>query len=127
MEEVEQLCSLLSDEARLLGEMAGLLCEERDAVGRFRTSAILACLVERQVLQDALAQVADRRRELVRDIMRARGAESERTNELLPLLPPAPQARLKTELQTLRRALLRARGLERQTAQLRGGLGQCWF
>jgi len=127
MEEVEQLCSLLRDEARLLGEVAGLLCEERNAVGRFRTSAILACLEERQVLHDALAQVADRRRELVRGLMRARGAESERTNALLPLLPPVPQARLKTGLQTLRRALLRARGLERQTAHLRGGLGQCWF
>lgn len=127
MEEVEQLCSLLSDEARLLSEVVGLLCEERDAVGRFRTSAILACLEERQVLQEALAQVADRRRELVRGIARARGAESERTNELLPLLPPVPQARLKTGLQTLRQALLRARGLERETARLRGGLGRCWF
>jgi hypothetical protein len=127
MEEVEQLCSLLSDEARLLGEVVGLLCEERDAVGRFRTSAILACLEEHQVLQEALAQVADRRRELVRGIARARGAESERTNELLPLLPPVPQARLKTGLQTLRQALLRARGLERETARLRGGLGRCWF
>jgi hypothetical protein len=126
MEEVERLCTLLGDEARLWGDVAGLLCEERDAVSRLRTSAILACLEEHQVLQDELSRVADRRWELVRGITRACGTESERANELLPLLPPAPQARVKAGLQVLRRALLRARGLERQSALPGGSLGRCW-
>src|SRR5262249_50389990 len=126
MEEVEQLCSLLRDEARLLGEVAGLLCEERNAVGRFRTSAILACLEEREVPQAARARGADGRGERVGAPRRAGGGERERTNELRPLPPPAPQARLKSGLDTLRRALLRARGLERQTAAPRGALGPCW-
>jgi hypothetical protein len=121
MDQVESLCAVLSDEARLWDEVAGLLRQEQRAVVELRPGTLLACLEERQALQEELLVLAARRRRLVQDVARTCGSNAERATALLPLLPPATQEELRAPLAHLRRALLTARGLERQHAHLLAG------
>jgi flagellar biosynthesis/type III secretory pathway chaperone len=100
------------------GALAEVLRDEQQAVVRLQPQAILACLEQRQVLQDELVRLAGLRRALVRDVASQRGASTESATALLPLLPPDPQARLRSRVRSLRRALLEARGLERQNGRL---------
>jgi flagellar biosynthesis/type III secretory pathway chaperone len=118
MDQVDTLCAVLGDETRVCGALATVLREEQRAVVQLRPEAILACLEQRQALQDELVHLAARRRALVRDVATTRGAKTESATELLPFLPPDPQARLRARVRSLRRALLEARGLERQNGIL---------
>jgi hypothetical protein len=122
MDQVESLCAVLGDETRVCGALSGVLRTEQEAVVALRPEMILTCLEERQALQDELVRLSSRRRELVQELAAHYGAAVERgsATALLPLLPPAPQDRLRAGLRTLRRALLEARGLERQNALLAG-------
>lgn len=122
MDQVESLCAVLGDETRVCGALTGVLRSEQEAVVALRPVMILTCLEERQVLQDELARLSSRRRELVREIAARYGAPAApgSATGLLPLLPPAPQDRLRAGLRALRRVLLEARGLERQNALLAG-------
>ena len=118
MDQVESLCTVFRNETRVCSAIAAILRDEQEAVIRLRPGAILACLEQRQALQDELLRLVAQRRALVRDVARERGATTESATALLPLLPPEPQARLRAEVRSLRRALLEARGLERQNAVL---------
>jgi hypothetical protein len=122
MDQVETLCAVLGDETRVCGALSGVLRSEQQAVVGLRPEVILACLEERQALQDELGRLATRRRELVRELAARYGTprETESASALLPLLPPAPRDRLRDGLRELRRALLEARGLERQNDRLVG-------
>jgi transposase len=122
MEQVESLCAVLGDETRVCGALAAVLRNEQRAVVGLRPEVILACLEERQGLQDELVRLVTRRRELVRDVALAYGTgDVESATALLPHLPAEPQSRVRTSVRALRRALLEARGLERQNEQLIGG------
>jgi hypothetical protein len=121
MDQVESLCAVLSDEARLWDEVSGLLRQEQRAVVELRPGTLLACLEERQALQEEVLALAERRRRLVHDVARSCGTNTERATALLPLLPTANQEALRTRLADLRRSLLTARGLERQHAHLLAG------
>ncbi|MFN8542737.1 MAG: flagellar export chaperone FlgN [Candidatus Binatia bacterium] len=121
MEQVERLEAVLGDEIRVCDALAGVLRDEREAVVRLRPEAILACLAERQALQDELVRLAEARRGVVRAVADRHGRATERAIEVLPLLPPEPQARVRGLVRRLRAALLVARSLERQNAQLAGG------
>ena len=118
MDQVESLCAVLGDEARVCGVLTAVLREEQQAVIRLRPQAILACVEQRQALHDELTRLAGLRRALVRDVATERGAPTESATALVPLLPPDPQARLRSRVRSLRRALLEARGLERQNGLL---------
>lgn len=120
MDHVERLCEVLSEEARLCGILTGVLRDEQQAVVELRPEAILACLEQRSLLAEQLAELATARRDLVRAVGEARGATPQLAIEVLPLLPPEPQTRLRGQLRELRRVLLEARGLERQNAILAG-------
>src|SRR6185436_5397368 len=98
MDQVESLCALLSDEARLWDEVAGLLRQEQRAVVELRPGTLLACLEERQALQEEVLALATRRRQLVRDVARSCGADTDRATLLLPLLPPGSQEGLRARL-----------------------------
>jgi hypothetical protein len=121
MDQVESLCAVLSDEARLWDEVAALLRQEQRAVVELRPGTLLACLEERQALQEEVLALAARRRQLVQDVARRCGTDTERATVLIPLLPSESQDGLRTRLANLRRALLTARGLERQHARLLAG------
>jgi hypothetical protein len=121
MDRVEDLCAVLGEEVRLWTAVAELLREEQRAIVALRPATLLACLEERQALQEEVLALAARRRRLVHEVARACGAGAERATALLPLLPDAPQARLRAQLAELRRALLTARGLERRHALLLTG------
>lgn len=121
MDQVESLCTVLSDEARLWDEVAGLLRQEQRAVVELRPGTLLACLEERQVLQEELLGLSARRRRLVQDVARVCGASVERATGLIPLLPSGSREPLRERLADLRRALLTARALERQHALLLAG------
>ena len=120
MDQIEQLCEVLGREARLCDDLAGILRDEQEAVIRLRPEAILACLERRETVQEELARVARERREMVEAVGTAHGRCTSRATEVLPLLPPEPQGRVRTRLQDLRRALLAARGVGRQNALLIG-------
>jgi flagellar biosynthesis/type III secretory pathway chaperone len=120
MDHVDRLCDVLKEEARLCGILTGVLRDEQQAVVELKPEAILACLEQRTLLAERLANLATTRRDLVRAVGEERGAAPERAIEVLPLLPPEPQNRLRGELRELRRVLLEARGLERQNAILAG-------
>ena len=120
MDHVERLCRVLNEETRLCGELAGVLREEQEAVIRLRPEEILSCLERRETIQGRLVDLARERRDVVRDLAAARGSRATRATEMLPLLPPEPQTRVRDHLRRLREALLEARGLERQNAQLVG-------
>jgi flagellar biosynthesis/type III secretory pathway chaperone len=120
MDQVDRLCEVLNEEARLCGILTGVLRDEQQAVVELKPEAILACLEQRSLLAEQLADLATTRRDLVRAVGEARGAAPQRAIEVLPLLPPEPQTRLRTQLRALRNVLLEARGLERQNAILAG-------
>ena len=98
MDQVESLCTVFRDETRVCSAIAAILRDEQEAVIRLRPGAILACLEQRQALQDELLRLVAQRRALVRDVARERGAATESATALLPLLPPEPQARLRAEV-----------------------------
>jgi hypothetical protein len=123
MEQVEDLCAVLGDEARLCDALAEVLRVEQAAVVGLDSGRILACLEERQALEDVLGRVAAERRELVRGLAAGLGSTRapESATALLPLLPPDPQARLRGAVRRLRGSLLAVRSLGRQNAALVGG------
>lgn len=121
MDQVDSLCAVLSDEVRLWDEAAALLREEQRAVVALRPAPLLACLEERQALQEELLELAARRRRLVHEVAQACGTKAEKATSLLPFLPAESQTRLRGQLGELRRALLTVRGLERRQALLLGG------
>lgn len=120
MTQVDDLCTLLGEETRICGELAGVLRAEQEAVVGLSPEAILSCLEQRQALQEELVHLAADRKACVRRVASAHGAAADRVTDLLPLLPPAPRAEVRGRLRGLRGALLQARGLERQNAQLVG-------
>jgi flagellar biosynthesis/type III secretory pathway chaperone len=120
MDHVERLCHVLGEETRLCGELAGVLRDEQQAVVRLRPEAILTCLERRETIQDRLVDLARERRDVVRAMAAARGTAATRATEMLPFLSHEPQSRVRDHLRRLRGALLQARGLERQNAQLVG-------
>lgn len=120
MDQIEHLCDVLGEEARVCGDLAGVLRDEQEAVVRLRPEAILTCLERRETLQEDLLRLARERRELVEAVSSAHGRRTSRATEVLPLLPPEPQTRVRGQLQELRRALLEARGIGRQNALLLG-------
>lgn len=119
--DVEQLCALLEEETRVCAALTAVLRDEQQAVVRLQADAIIECLGRRESLQQTLGGLAESRRALVRTAGARLGIDTPRATELLPLLPPTPQARLRTGLRRLRGALLETRGLERQTSHLVGG------
>ena len=118
MDQVETLCGLLGDEAAVCGSLATALREEQAAMIALHPEAIFSALGKRRALQEELARFADRRRAVVRDVGRLHGADVTSATELLVVLPPEPRTELLGRLRGLRRALLEARGLERQNALL---------
>jgi flagellar biosynthesis/type III secretory pathway chaperone len=118
MDRLDTLCALLGEEAALCGGLAAALREEQQAMIALQTERIFAALATRRALQDDLARLASRRRELVREVALERGTDAASATELLVALPPVRRAELFDRLRTLRRALLEARGLERQNALL---------
>jgi FlgN protein len=123
MEQVESLCTVLGDEARLCDALAELLRVEQVAVVGLDGGRILACLEERQAIEDELGRIAEERRALVRGLAAdlGSGGPSGSATALLPLLPPDPQARLRGAVRRLRGSLLTVRSLGRQNALLIGG------
>ncbi|HLK11913.1 MAG TPA: flagellar protein FlgN [Candidatus Binatia bacterium] len=120
MEQIDQLCDLLTEETRVCAALSGVLREEQAAVVRLEPASILVCLEQRQALQDRLLRLAGERRALVRAVAACHGATTERATDVLPLLAPAPRSRVRDGLRQLRQALLEARGLERQHTFLVG-------
>jgi len=120
MDRVELLCGILSEESRVCSELTGVLRQEQEAVIRLRPEAILVCLEQRNTLQDNLVKLARERRALVRAMGEEHGRTTTRASDVLSLLPAEPQSRVRGEMRQLRRALLEARGLERQNALLVG-------
>lgn len=123
MDEIESLCRVLEEETRVCSVLTGVLRAEQRAVVQLRPEAIVACLEERQSVQDALAGLAATRRALVRELAGRFGdgrAASASATSLVPLLPLERQAPVRNAVKGLRRALLEARGLERQNAILVG-------
>jgi flagellar biosynthesis/type III secretory pathway chaperone len=120
VDQIEHLCDVLGEEARVCGDLAGVLRDEQDAVVHLRPEAILTCLERRETLQEHLVRLARQRRALVEAVAAAHGRATSRATEVLPLLPPEPQTRVRGQLRELRRALLEARGLGRQNALLLG-------
>lgn len=120
MDQVESLCAVLGEEARVCATLVDLLHDEQHAVVALQPGPIFACLEQRELLQAELTALAARRRALVQDAALAWGSTATSATALLPLLPPDPRARLQTELRRLRRMLLEARSMERQNALLIG-------
>jgi flagellar biosynthesis/type III secretory pathway chaperone len=122
MDEIESLCRVLDEEARVCAVLTSVLRAEQTAVVQLRPEAIVACLEERQSAQDTLASLAQQRRALVRGLADRYGAADAGTSatSLVPLLPIEQQAPVRRAVKGLRRALLEARGLERQNAILVG-------
>jgi flagellar biosynthesis/type III secretory pathway chaperone len=117
---VENLCAVVGEEARICGELVGVLREEQQAVVALRPEAILACLEQRMAVQEELLRLTADRQALVRDLAAAHHLETPSATALLLRLPPGPGQRLRARLRSLRRTLLEARGLERQNALLAG-------
>jgi flagellar biosynthesis/type III secretory pathway chaperone len=120
MERLDSLCAVLGEETQVCGALSEVLRREQQAVIGLRPDAILGCLQERQVLAEQLEQLATRRRALVSQVARERGAEAASAGTLLATLPPELQPALRTRVRALRGALLETRGLERQNARLAG-------
>jgi flagellar biosynthesis/type III secretory pathway chaperone len=116
MDQLDTLCALLGEEAGLCGTLTTALREEQQAMVALEPERIFGSLEKRRALQDELGRLATRRRALVREVARERGTDAESATELLVVLPPAPRGELLGRLRALRRALLEARGLERQNA-----------
>jgi len=120
MDSIERLCALLAEETAVFGELEHVLREEQDAVVHLRPDAILVCLEQRDRLQERLGGLAAERRGVVRDLAAACGATTSRATEVLPLLPGARQPAVRGSLRSLRQALLRTQGLQRQNGLLVG-------
>ena len=120
MDEVDGLCAVIDEEARLCGTLADVLRDEQQAVVELRPQAILACLERHRLLHDELSRLSARRRALVERVAHERGASAASATALLPLLAPDPRARLRDGVQRLRIALLEARRVERQNRLLVG-------
>jgi hypothetical protein len=120
VDQIDHLCEVLGEEARLCTDLAGALREEQDAVVQLRPEAILACLERREMLQERLVRLAEQRRAIVEAVAAAHGRRTSRATEVLPLLPPESQTRVRGQVRALRRALLETRGLGRQSALLIG-------
>ena len=118
MDEVERLCALLDREVEVCGTLTAVLRDEQDAMVARRPEAILLCVEQRGLLGEQLTSLASARRDVVASIATAHGAPTAEAIAVLPLLPPAPQARLRDRVRRLRAALLEARSLERQNAYL---------
>ena len=118
MDQIDDLCRVLDEEARVCGLLTRVLRAEQDAVVRLRPEAIVVCLEERHVVQDTLAGLADSRRALVRDLAAQYGGAVGSATSLVPLLPLERRAFVRSAVKDLRRALLEARSLERQNAIL---------
>lgn len=118
MNQVERLCGLLDEEARVCCELTGVLRAEQEAVVGFRAEEILRCVEERGVLQDRLYELAMQRRSIVQGIAANHGTEGTHASDILPLLPLRPQGEVRGRIRALRGALLEARGLERQNTML---------
>jgi hypothetical protein len=116
MDRTATLLALLADETGLCADLTHVLRAEQRALVALRPDAITACLAEREVLGEALGHLAGRRRVLVRELIRAHGGDGDALATLLGLASPATQATLRPAVRALRRALLVARGLERQNA-----------
>jgi len=121
MDEIESLCRVLDEETRVCTALTGVLRAEQAAVVHLRPEAIVACLEERQSVHDTLAALAATRRALVRGLAgRYGGAAGTTATSLVPFLPLERRGRVQSAVKRLRRALLEARGLERQNALLAG-------
>lgn len=122
MDQLESLCAVLGDEARVCDALVGVLRHEQRAVVELRPDVILSCVEERLALQEELERLTGRRRALVRDLAADLGAASgaRSVTVLLPFLAPDPQAQVRTRVRALRRVLLEARSLERQNELLIG-------
>jgi flagellar biosynthesis/type III secretory pathway chaperone len=118
MDEVDGLCAVMDEEARVCGTLAGVLRDEQVAVVALRPQAILACLEQHRLLHDELSRLSARRRALVQEVAQARGASAASATAILPLLPPDPRERLRARVRRLREALLEARRVERQNQLL---------
>src|SRR5262249_50411351 len=94
------------------------LREEQQAMVALQPRRILRALGNRRAVQDGLARLASRRRDLVREVARDRGVDAASATELLVALPPVRRDELFERLRMLRRALLEARGAERQNGLL---------
>jgi hypothetical protein len=125
MDEIESLCRVLEEETRVCTVLTGVLRAEQSAVVQLRPAAIVACLEERQSVQETLASLADQRRSLLRGLVdryapSAGSSLPPSATSLVPLLPLDRQVTVRRAVKGLRRALLEARGLERQNAILVG-------
>ena len=120
MDQIESLCRVLEEETRVCGVLTRVLRAEQDAVVQLRPEAIVACLEERQAVQDTLAGLAEARRAIVSDLARRFGGAASSATSLVPHLPLEQQDVVRSAVKDLRRALLAARSLERQNAILVG-------
>jgi len=118
MDQIDALCAVLGEETRVLGNLANALRDEQRALVALRPEAIFAALVERRELGDELEGLAYGRRTLVRELGADPRASRASLATVLPGLSPDARTRLEGPLRTLRRALLEARGLERQNRRL---------
>ena len=118
MQQAETLCAALSDETRVCRALADALRREQRAVVELRADAVLASLTERTELGAALADAAARRRAAAGALASTLGAGKAPANAILPLLPVPARGRVRAGMRDVRRALLEARGLERQNALL---------
>src|SRR5579871_1801576 len=91
MEQIDQLCDLLTEETRVCAALSGVLREEQAAVVRLEPASILVCLEQRQALQDRLLRLAGERRALVRAV--AALARARRAAPAPPGPPGGPRAR----------------------------------
>ena len=117
---VESLCGLLGEETRVCDDLADALRAEQVATVGLDPEGILVCIERRELLQEELVRLAGERRRLVSALALERGTRTERVVELLPLLPPPSQDRVRGGLRRLRGALLAARGLGRQQQLVAG-------
>ena len=129
MDQTDALLGVLEKETRACEALVRTLGAERAALITLRPAAIVCSLDERQGLERELTRLAARRRELVREAAAGSGAAAPSAMAVLPRLSPERRARLSAGLGALRRALLVARGLERQNARLAAasldGVSEC--
>ena len=118
MDQIDALLGVLEEETRACEALVRVLGAEREALITLRPAAILSSLAECQGLERELTRLAARRRELVREAAAGSGAGAPYVIAVLPRLSPERRAGLGAGLGALRRALLVARGLERQNARL---------
>jgi len=114
---VNALCAMLEEEARVADALAGVLRDERQAIVALQADALLDCLARREALQEQL-QVLARSRHA--SLAEASGDGPPRIVALLPALPNPAQRRVREAVRRLRRSLLVVRAGERQSRALAG-------